>query len=432
MQTLHELIEALAGGAAREREPLATALARARGDDAELRAWAYVAPGEPADHHDRSDARPLRGIPFGVKDNIDVAGMPTRAASEVLLAAPAQHDAWCVAAMRAAGAVPIGKLHTTAYAFKDPAPTFNPWSRTQTPGGSSAGSAAAVAAGHVPFAFGTQTQGSVLRPASYCGIVGFKPTYAKIPTQGVLQFAPSLDTVGILCRTAADATLLARILDPQVDPEAQTSAPTILCDVEYGSAIIGAAARDALRAYAERLRAAGATIEFAPLPGEVERAREAIRTIMAFEGHAVHGAVRHDERLTPALREIFAEGAGIGYGEYRAALGERERLRDVASAFVANYDAVLVPTAGPAPDRRTTGHPELQAPWTGFGFPAISLPYALAADGLPLGAQFVTVRERDGALLAVARWAERAVVFSDAPPAADLPGPRSGPSAASG
>lgn len=378
-----------------------TALKAANHD--ELLAWVHTTAS--FDIPSRIDL-PLRGIPFGVKDIIAVRAMPTLAGTTFLDPTPAAEDAWCVAALRAAGATPIGKLATTAFAFKDPAPTLNPHNRAHTPGGSSAGSAAAVAAGDVPFALGTQTQGSVLRPASFCGIVGFKPTFGRIPVGGVMPFAPSLDTLGILCRSAEDAQLIARILDPSLAPEPAIQRPRILCDVDYCSDLIGPHDRTALRAYAERLRNGGADVRFASLPPQIVGTREALNIIQLFEGHLNHGRhlVRHD--LPVGLRAGLEAGAALTYRAYRAALEERERLRTVITRALANFDVALMPAAGAAPDRTTTGAPAVQAPWTGFGFPAITLPYAIADANLPLGAQFVAIAGEDARLLAVSRWAQ--------------------------
>ena len=405
--SLSAMVKAVREGSVTPDYFVRTSLKAAQDD--QLLAWAYTA--QSFDIPAKSDL-PLRGIPFGVKDIIAVHGMPTRAGTAFMPASAAADDAWCVAALRAAGATPIGKLATTAFAFKDPAPTFNPWNRAHTPGGSSAGSAAAVAAGQVPFAFGTQTQGSVVRPASYCGIVGFKPTYGRIPLQGVIPFAPSLDHVGFLCRSAEDALLLARIFDLSLQREPAIDHPRILCDLDHCSELVGAGVREPLRAYAERLRAAGADVRFERLPPEVAGTQEALNIIQLYEGYLAHGRHLSRSDVPPGLRAGLEEGAATTYRAYRAALEERERLRALVTVALKPYDAALMPSAGPAPDRTTTGAPAVQAPWTGFGFPAISLPYALAEGGLPLGAQFAALHGEDARLLAIARWAERVAPFA--------------------
>ena len=374
------------------------ALARIAKGDAELQAWAHV------DRAARTSggAGPLAGMPFGVKDIIAVHGMPTRFGLDSYEEMPAV-DAWCVAAVRAFGGVPVGKTRTTALAFLDPAPTRNPHHPDQTPGGSSSGSAAAVAAGHVPFAFGTQTIGSVTRPAAYCGIVGYKPTYGTIPCNGVNPLAPSLDHVGIL---AESAEIAARVADVFIGVYGATIerphigfAPTLFAE-RFAARVV-----DALEACAARFAAAGATIERLELPEAVREAATRAPVILEFEAHAALAPMlAHDP--PPKVAEMIRRGGSIGIDAYHDVLAWRNESRRHIEDIVGRYDAVLVPVADAAPSRETTGDAIPSSPWTFWGFPALSFPTGLKTDGLPIGAMLVAPPGSDARLLAVARWIE--------------------------
>ncbi|HXF34412.1 MAG TPA: amidase [Candidatus Acidoferrales bacterium] len=375
------------------------ALARIAENDAELHAWAHVDRGARAS----GATGPLAGMPFGVKDIIAVQGMPTRFGLGTYEETPLV-DAWCVAAVRAFGAVPVGKTWTTALAFIDPAPTRNPHHADRTPGGSSSGSAAAVAAGHVPFAFGTQTIGSVTRPAAYCGIVGYKPTFGSIPSNGVNPLAPSLDHVGIL---AATAEIAARVADvfigvygASIERPHIGFAPTLFAE-RFPARVV-----DALEACAARLTAAGAALERVVFPEAVPEAATRAPVVLEFEAHAVLKTVlAHNP--PPKVADMIRRGASIGVDAYHDVLAWREASRPQIEAVLGRYDAVLVPVADAAPSRETTGDAIPSSPWTFWGFPALSFPTGAKADGLPIGAMLVAPRRSDAQLLAVARWIER-------------------------
>jgi aspartyl-tRNA(Asn)/glutamyl-tRNA(Gln) amidotransferase subunit A len=336
----------------------------------------------------RADRRrgPLHGIPVAIKDIFHVAGMTTTCG-----AAPAFHstptaDAASVARLRAAGAVVLGKAHTTEFAYFEPGPTRNPWNPAHTPGGSSSGSAAAVGARMVPLALGTQTVGSVLRPAAYCGVVGFKGTYDLIPTDGVVPLAWSLDHVGIFARRVADVALAADVLAarplgvPAPRPPRLALVPELLerATPEVASLI---------RATADRFASAGATVREVALPA-------------SFAG--VHAAGR-------AVLEVEA----AGYHEQRA----RHAFRRDVTPLLAEHDALLSPTApSPAPEGlAATGDPWFCAPWSFAGVPAISLPIGVSSLGLPHAIQLVAAAGHDAKILAVAAWCERVVGFEGSP-----------------
>lgn len=335
---------------------------------------------------------PLHGIPVGVKDIIDAAGLPTRAGSASRQdAGPAATDAAVVARLRAAGAVVLGKTHTTEFAFFDPAPTRNPHRLGHTPGGSSSGSAAAVAAGMVPLALGTQTNASVCRPAAYCGIAAFKPTSRSLPDDGVVPLAPAFDTVGIYGRTIGDAALgyLAMAGAPAPDARRAHEGPLrigLVTDPLYDRATPAVRAR--LDDAGRQLAAAGHTVAPVRSPVAFGELIEVHRTVTAYEAAAAHGRMVQAEgrRIGPRFRDLVAQGLGIPPERYEAA---RRSIADAAARawrVFAGHDALLVPPVpAPAPaGLGSTGDPTFITPWTALGGPLAVIPCGLGADGLPL------------------------------------------------
>jgi Asp-tRNA(Asn)/Glu-tRNA(Gln) amidotransferase A subunit family amidase len=343
---------------------------------------------------------PLGGMHFGVKDIIDVAGFPTAYGVDFLTTHPVV-DAWCVSALRAAGAVPIGKTHTTALAFRDPAVTRNPRDPSRSPGGSSAGSAAAVAAGDVPFALGTQTLGSVERPAAYCGVVGYKPSWGRIPTVGMAPCAPSLDTIGVI---AADVTIARRAAEAllALDDRAPAS-PRIGLALDYMTQIIEPATRAAIERAIARLRESGLSINNVTLPASFEEAASQTSRLQAAETWMSSGAWLAGKPIPQWVTKVLADGKAIDYDTYRAIRSWRESKRpEIASIFEA-CDAVVMPCANLAPEFGTTGDPTPLAPVTFFGLPAIAVPIGDdAATKLPYSMQIVAPVGADGRLLEIA------------------------------
>ena len=431
-----ELARHVARGDLSVREVAEATLARIDALDGQLHAWAFVDRQvvlARADELDRARAagkpsRLLHGVPLGVKDIFDVAGMPTRAGSRVRSdAPPAALDSEPVAAMRAADALIIGKTHTTEFAYAEPAPTRNPWNLECEPGGSSSGSAASVAAAMIPAALGTQTAGSVLRPAAFCGVVGFKPSFGRISRRGVIPFAWSLDTMGTLTRTVEDARLLASVLaglDPPPEPGADAMerpprlayAPRILAERQHPS--MSAALASAAAAFEK----SGAKVDEVSLPADFDVSLESHHVIMVAEGAAYHaeGLARAGERYGVRLRTLVETGLLVRAADYLRAQRVRRDLYERVAPLFLRCDALLVPAAaGPAP-RKTEGHtgdPAFNAPWTLFGLPAITLRGGTDIDGLPLGIQLVGRPRGDEALLDVAAWCERVRGPSPAPPA---------------
>lgn len=343
---------------------------------------------------------PLSGMHFGVKDIIDVSGFPTAYGVDFLTTHPVV-DAWCVSALRAAGAVPIGKTHTTALAFRDPAVTRNPRDPSRSPGGSSAGSAAAVAAGDVPFALGTQTLGSVERPAAYCGVVGYKPTWGRIPTVGMAACAPSLDTIGII---AANVSIARRAAEALFALEDRASAsPRIGLALGYMSQIIEAATRSAIERAVARLRESGMKVADATLPASFEEAASYTARLQAAETWMSSGAWLAGKPVPQWVAKVLADGKAIDLATYRSVRSWRESKRPEIAALFEKFDALILPCANLAPEFGSTGDPTPLAPVTFFGLPAIAVPIGDdAATKLPFSMQIVAPLGADGRLLEIA------------------------------
>lgn len=381
--------------------------------DDTVRAWAFLEPEKAlarAQELDSSGTGTLRGLVFAAKDNFDTHDMPTAYGSTVHAGGRPMRDASCVALLRLSGALLLGKTVSTEFAHVHPGPTRNPWDPEHTPGGSSSGSAAAVASHMVPFAFGSQTTGSVIRPAAYCGVMGFKPTYGEVNVSGMLANSPSFDTVGMFARAVDDlvlvrGALLGDDLDPvqaplirglriglcrtphwdEADEEARTltedaalaleRAGATLCDFDGGSAL------DDLKA----LHGCASGYEFA-------------RTLAHERLHAM-------DTLSADLREgRMNDGLRCDYSAYAGAQAALEKARAVMQREMEAVDVVIgLPAPGPAPaGLRNTGPATFNLPWTALHMPVVTLPLFRAASGLPVGLQICAQRRRDRHLLACA------------------------------
>ncbi len=412
-----ELAPALASGGLTVRGLVAALLARIDATDAGIRAWAHLDRDRALAEAGRLDALPATrrgavfGLPLGVKDIIDTADLPTQLGSPVGAGRRPTHDARCVARWRAAGGVVLGKTVTTEFAFMHPGPTANPWNPRHTPGGSSSGSAAAVALGQAPAAIGTQTNGSVIRPAAYCGVVGFKPTLDLVPFGGSAVFSPAFDTVGTFTRSVADAAVVAHALAPAIarDVAPRTSPPRLA----YVDRFPWTRAVDdggALEAAAAALRAAGADVVPVAFPDALEALRDVQRTIMLGEGARSMGSLQDRERarFSATLNAGLDEGRSIGDDALAKAHAARRAMIAGAIAWLASYDALVAPPApGPAPEGLdTTGDPSCCTFASLLGAPALTLPAGCAPNGLPVGMQLVGTGGEDNALLSVAAWCE--------------------------
>ena len=364
----------------------------------------------------------LHGVPLGVKDNIDTAGLATAYGSAIYAGHVPQADAAAVALARGAGAWVLGKTACTAFANMTPCATRNPHDGWHTPGGSSSGSCAAVAAGAVPLALGTQTAGSVIRPAAFCGIVGYKPSPRLLPRAGAKPNSDTLDELGVFARSVADAALLAGALGAfgafgalDADPAAPGNAATPHLAVALTSR--AAALTPSMAAMVEdaaaRLSAAGAHVQLAAWPTGFDALFDAQRTVQVFEtARALAPEHRYRRRQLPAdLRAVLDEGRDMAPADYAAALqASRAALARLDELF-GPAEVLLTPAAAGAAPRSLayTGDPLFNRPWQLLGCPCITVPGGLDAAGLPLGLQLVARPGDDRRLFAVAAWVEEAL-----------------------
>ncbi len=394
---VRKFISAIENGEQTAAQVVAECLRRIAAIDPEVHAWAAVA-HLPPPHLDG----PLFGLPFGAKDIFEARGLPLSYGSPLYSDQISTKNAALVRELLGAGATLLGKTHTTAFASFDPAPTRNPRFPGHTPGGSSAGSAAAVAAGMVPFAIGTQTLGSVLRPASYCGICGFKPSFGLIPFEGALHFAPSLDTVGFFTETVDDMKVLwERAFDARCDAEISR----LLCLRVSAEEPMERALQHAVG----QLRAAGVSVDMADPPEGWNALLDAAHTVNAYEGARSHEQRYRDfgERLGTRLAELIRHGLAIPDEAYQSAREHIAHMRGVISSIFWEYPAILTPAAtGPAPaGLHSTGDPSPNARWTALGVPRGVPPSP--REAVPLGLQITAAWGRDEALISVAAQIEK-------------------------
>jgi aspartyl-tRNA(Asn)/glutamyl-tRNA(Gln) amidotransferase subunit A len=380
------------------------------------------------------DRGPLHGIPLGIKDIVDVAGMPTRAGSTLTSDQPAKHDAMVVARLRAAGAIILGKTVTTEFACFDPSPTRNPWNLAHTPGGSSSGSAAAVALETCLGAIGSQTGGSITRPATYCGIAGCKPTFGRTSRAGVTPVSFHLDHVGSIARTAADCGLILSAIsgDDPADPACAPRPP-----LEYRADSQGASPRLGViwpyffaedvdgetvtlaRVVIERLKEQGATLVELALPEGWSEVHTMHRRIYFAEAAEVHQRMFGAPRTGygPKMTELLAEGFAVSSADYQAALQHQVGFRHSMTRVLAEVDALITPaTPGPAPaSLESTGDPRFNAPWSYAGTPTVSIPFALTTSGLPIALQLIGAHWTEAKLLSTATWCEKRLEFASRP-----------------
>ncbi|RSN21182.1 amidase [Amycolatopsis sp. WAC 04169] len=393
--SLRELVQDLRLGRTTPEAAAKRALARIAGTDSDLHAWV-----------DRTDFLPGAGVPLGVKDIIDLAGVPTRCGSTLRAeAAPAASDAAIVTAWRAAGLAPLGKTVTTEFAFFAPGPTRNPAAPGHTPGGSSSGSAAAVASGQVPLALGSQTAGSVTRPASYCGVASLVMSHGRYPVTGVTGLSPSLDSHGVFAATAADLAIAWHALTD--DPAQEPRPPRILVWSADALDVVETPMRHALNQASKRLHEAGATVEpfrDERLMAELTAAHPVVMAYEAAQERAAELAVA--ERLSVPLAQLLRAGAATSADEYEAA---RATIADGAVRLAEMFDVVLGPAAPGAapPGLEATGNPVLSRGWQALGLPVVALPGFTDTAGLPLGLQLVGRHGGENELLGHACWAER-------------------------
>ena len=411
-------------------ELVADCLKRVEEVESEVQAWAFLdrdhamQQAEAADlYRKRGKAvGPLHGVPVGIKDIFDTGDMPTELGSPLWAGRTPRRDAAVVARLRAAGAVIMGKTVTTEYAYFQPGKTTNPHDAGRTPGGSSSGSAAAVAAYMVPGAVGSQTNGSVIRPAAFCGVVGFKPTHGLIPRTGALLLSRTLDHVGVFARAVEDVALLAETLmgfeeeDPDTRPLARpplaavaASEPPLPPRLAFVRSPAWEHAEPETReAFAELVRTLGEAAAEVELGASFATAVEMHRTIMEVEmAHNLHRDYeKGGDRLSTVLRKLIERGRGHTAVDYAAAVTGIPSLNGTLDPVFDEFDAIVTPAAtGEAPHGlETTGDPIFCTLWTYLGTPAVTLPLLQSEAGMPLGVQLVGRREGDARLLRTAGW----------------------------
>lgn len=428
--TIKTFSAALQEGRITSEELVSRCLERIREVDARVEAWAFLDPNYALDQARRADTTrregrplgPLHGVPVGIKDIFDTADMPTEDGSVLHAGRRPQRDSTVVSLLREAGAVIMGKTVTTELAVYFPGKTRNPHDPERTPGGSSSGSAAAVAAGMVPLAIGTQTNGSVIRPAAYCGIVGYKPSHGAISRRGVLPQSQALDHVGVFATNIEDVALVAEVLmrydpdDPDMRPSARPELSRIAAEEPplpprlafVKSPFWGHAEEATKAAFAELIEFLGDRAAEVPLPSVFDHAIELHKTIHEAD-LAVSYAPEYEKgkkRLSENLRKMIERGRAIRAGDYIRARARIPLLNRAIEDFYDNFDAIITPaTTGEAPRGLTsTGNPIFCTIWTLLGAPAITLPLLQGNGGLPLGVQLVGRRGDDGRLLRTAQW----------------------------
>ncbi len=402
-------------------------LERIRSSDKEIKAWVALDEARALALADARDAArasgrepgALHGVPVGVKDIYDTDDLPTEMGSPAFLGHRPGRNAALVEKLLAAGAYVLGKTATTELAFMHPAKTRNPWNAGHTPGGSSSGSAAAVAAGHVPAAIGTQTNGSVIRPAAFCGVVGFKPGFGVLNLGGALPFSPTLDQAGVFARSVADAAWLFAclaepgVIDTGIEMPARPPKIALLARFPWNTPEPDASAH--LQMILKRLVGEGAAVKNILLPAAFGDANLLHRTIMLYEGAREHAPLQaaHRSVISAALNSAIDAGLAISHDDYRSAIAGRAALIELALDLFQGLDAVVsLPAPGAAPRRLdTTGDPSFCTLWSLTGFPAITLPTGTSKGGLPYGMQIAGRVGADKQLLRVALWCESAIGF---------------------
>lgn len=410
-------------------------LARVREVDADVQAWTFLDPeyalrqaqARDADRREGHAIGPLYGIPVGIKDIIDTADMPTEDGTILHAGRSPVRDATVVAMLRAAGAVIMGKTVTTELATYTPGKTRNPHNSEHTPGGSSSGSAAAVASGMVPVALGSQTNGSVIRPAAFCGVYGFKPTRGLIPRGGVLKLSQTLDQMGVFARTLEDIALVAEqlvghdVLDPLTRPRARVPfveiaaeeppLPPLLAYIK--GPVWDRASEEMQEAFAELVAELGDRVVEVDLPDSGRQALDWHQTIMEAEMAANLDLEWEQgrDRLSESLRTQLARGRGVTALDYQRACARIPLINDGFDEIFERCDAILTPAVpGTAPrGLEATGDPAFCTLWSLCGMPALTLPLMRGGNGLPMGVQLVGQRDRDARLLRTARWLRSAL-----------------------
>jgi amidase len=434
---LTEMLRAYREGRATVQELVESCSARIAALEPRIQAWEWFDPSRAmAEAEERAGGiladLPLFGIPVGVKDIVATRGIPTRMGSRIFAGHVPTHSAWVVRRLEALGGLVMGKTVTTEFAYRQPGKTRNPWNPAHTPGGSSSGSAAAVAAGFVPVAIGTQTLGSVIRPAAFCGVVGFKPTFGAISRTGIHPFSATLDTVGVFARSVADAAWFGACLmgydskDEATGTKGAThllrvpletlAAPPRLAVVKTPKwPLATEAQRNHFTECVALLKNAGAAVREVPLPRAFDDAWNNVMTIVARDATKSFASIesRHRIRLSPPLIELLDRGHRVKPEEYAKARTRREEYRRWLDGLFDGCDAIVtIPAPGEAPEGlASTGDATFCSLWTQTALPAVTIPSGRGPRGLPLGLQLVGRYREDERTLQVAAWCEAVIAL---------------------
>ncbi len=417
--TATEIVSAIAAGRTTATAVAESCLEHIAQREPQVAAWHYLDPqlvlAQARELDKRGTTGPLQGVPVGIKDIIDTADMPTEYGTPIHRGHRPRIDATCVALTRRAGGLIMGKTVTTEFANFFPGKTRNPFDPQRTPGGSSSGSAAAVGAGMVPLGVGTQTTASTIRPAAFCGCVGYRPTWGDLRCAGVMEASGSLDTLGLITRSVEDVALYRDVLlgvTPVALP-ADNAPPRIgFCRTHIWNQC-EPETQQLLETCASRLAQAGATVSDVTLPAEFSRIEDAHRWISSFEfaRNRAWEIDHHWEMISERLRNNrIRDGLDCSYETYRDARDFLERQRLAFDDLMADYDVLLTPAAaGEAPlGLHATGNASFCAIWTSMHVPAVTLPLFEGPNGLPVGTQLIARRNNDRRLFVAARWVQRA------------------------
>lgn len=396
---------------------MASCLARIGRRDSSVRAWRHLDVAQAMAAATRAEQQATRGklwgIPVAIKDIIDTADMPTGYGSSIYAHHQPIADAACVARIREAGGIILGKTVSTEFAYFEPGPTTNPHSSLHTPGGSSSGSAAAVADRMAPLAIGTQTAGSLTRPAAYCGVLGYKSSQGLFSLSGIKSFAHSFDSLGLFARYTVDLALLAEVtLGSELNAAPPAAPPTIgVCRIP-GAPDIDETSAELIGLFTTRLAASGAQVVELDFPGDFVELAQLHKVIMAFEAARNYSFefLAHRSALSAALLALLDSGAHVSISDYQAARRKIGAWIPFVRGLFEKCDALLAPSApGVAPLAASgTGDPWHSRIWTALGLPSISVPIGADAARLPVGAQLIGAHLEDGMLLGTVQWIEDA------------------------
>lgn len=430
-----EAAAAIRAGEATAEDLVRDCLERIEELEETLGVWTYLDPehalaqARSADQERRSGrlTPPLHGVPVGIKDIFDTGDMPTEDGTRLHAGRTPAYDATAVSLLRQAGALIMGKTVTTELATYTPGKTRNPHDPHRTPGGSSSGSAAAVAAQMIPLALGTQTNGSIIRPASYCGVFGYKPSHGLISRYRVLKQSQLLDQVGVFGRTLEDVALAAETMmrfddrDPSMRRRscaglyqtARSEPPVTPRLAMVRTPLWGRADEDVQGGFSELSKLLGSRVELVEIPASLESVWDWHRTIMEADlaGSFAREYQQSKDKLSPVLRDMIARGQAYSAVDYNHAAAQIPAVNALLDEIFEEYDAILTPAAtGEAPvGLESTGDPVFCTLWTFCGMPAISLPILQGSNGMPIGAQLVAPKGDDARLLRTARWLAAAV-----------------------